>query len=311
MRPLIIIAGPTATGKSDLAIDLAEKLNGEIISADSMQIYKYMDIGTAKIDLASREKIRHYMIDEINPDQNFSVADYKTRADFYLNKIYGLKKVPILCGGTGFYINAVLKNIDFLEQEINLELRKKLFELDNIELKKRLFDIDPVAAENIHENNKKKIIRAIEFFYATNKKISEHNLLEKQKKSAYNDLFIILNLDRCELYKRINYRVDKMIEDGLINEVKNLLDMGYHKNLISMQGIGYKEIVLYLEKNISLEQAIDLIKKNSRNYAKRQVTWFKHQVNGIWLDKNKFSSNKEILDCVLDLAYKKFGKANI
>lgn len=301
MRPLIVIAGPTASGKSDLAIAIAQKLNTEIISADSMQIYKYMDIGTAKIDTLSRKKVKHYMIDEINPDQNFSVADYKTRANVYLNRIYELKKIPIVCGGTGFYINAILKNIDFVKQSIDLDLRKKLSALDNTELKKILLEMDPVSANNIHENNRKKIMRAIEFFYSTGKKMSEHNILEKQKKSIYNDMFIVLHLEREALYEKINYRVDKMFELGLIDEVKNLLDMGYDKNLTSMQGIGYKETVLYLEKKMSLAQTIDLIKKNTRNYAKRQITWFKYQVNGIWIDKNKFDSNNHLVNHVLKL----------
>ena len=306
MKPLIVIAGATATGKSDLALDLAKKLDTQIISADSMQVYKYMDIGTAKIDLETRKKIEHYMIDEVEPDENFSVADYKIKADYYLKKIYDLGKIPILCGGTGFYINAVLKNIDFVAAEKNLELEEKLSAMDIKFLRERLFEIDKKAFDLIEKNNKRKIVRAIEFFYETGKKISEHNEREKEKKCVYNVVFAVLNLKREVLYEKINLRTEKMIEMGLVDEVKNLL-VKYKKDLPSMQGIGYKEIILYLEEKISLAEAVDLIKKNTRHYAKRQITWFKHQANGIWIDKDDFKNNNDLVEYVLNICKEKFA----
>ena len=306
MKPLIVIAGATATGKSDLALDLAKKLDTQIISADSMQVYKYMDIGTAKIDLETRKKIEHYMIDEVEPDENFSVADYKIRAEYYLKKIYDLGKIPILCGGTGFYINAVLKNIDFVAAEKNLELEEKLSAMDIKFLRERLFEIDKKAFDLIEKNNKRKIVRAIEFFYETGKKISEHNEREKEKKCVYDVVFVVLNLKREVLYEKINLRTEKMIEMGLVDEVKNLF-VKYKKDLPSLQGIGYKEIILYLEGKISLAEAVDLIKKNTRHYAKRQITWFKHQANGIWIDKNDFKNNNDLVEYVLNICKEKFA----
>ena len=306
MKPLIVIAGATATGKSDLALDLAKKLDTQIISADSMQVYKYMNIGTAKIDLDVRKKIEHYMIDEVEPDENFSVADYKIKADYYLKKIYDLGKIPILCGGTGFYINAVLKDIDFVAAEKNLELKEKLSAMDIKFLREKLFEIDKKAFDLIEKNNKRKIIRAIEFFYETGKKISEHNEREKEKKCVYNVVFVVLNLKREVLYEKINLRTEKMIEMGLVDEVKNLF-FRYKKDLPSMQGIGYKEIILYLEGKISLAEAVDLIKKNTRHYAKRQITWFKHQANGIWIDKDDFKNNDDLVEYVLNICREKFA----
>ena len=306
MKPLIVIAGATATGKSDLALDLAKKLDTQIISADSMQVYKYMNIGTAKIDLETRKKIEHYMIDEVEPDENFSVADYKIKAEYYLKKIYDLGKIPILCGGTGFYINAVLKNIDFVAAEKNLELKEKLLAMDIKFLREKLFEIDKKAFDLIEKNNKRKIIRAIEFFYETGKKISEHNEREKEKKCVYDVVFVVLNLKREVLYERINLRTEKMIEMGLVHEVKNLF-VKYKKDLPSMQGIGYKEIILYLEEKINLAEAVELIKKNTRHYAKRQITWFKHQANGIWIDKDGFKNNSDLIDYVLNICRKKFA----
>ena len=306
MKPLIIIAGPTACGKTNLSLSLAKKLDTQIISADSMQIYKYMDIGTAKIDLETRKNIKHYMIDEIEPDKNFSVADYQTQVKKYLSLIYSKNKIPILCGGTGFYINAILHDNNFSNAHTDFAFRNELYNLTSNQLQKKLFEIDEQSAKSIHPNNKKRIIRAIEFFYQTGQKFSEHNNLQKQNEIKYKTLFVILNLPRDILYEKIEKRVDKMIELGLVDEVKKLLSMGYNKNLNSMQAIGYKEIILYLEKQISLDEAIALIKKNTRHYAKRQLTWFRHQTNGIWIDKINFKNENEICNYLFDICKKNF-----
>ena len=306
MKPLIIIAGPTACGKTNLSLSLAKKLDTQIISADSMQIYKYMDIGTAKIDLETRKNIKHYMIDEIEPDKNFSVADYQTQVKKYLSLIYSKNKIPILCGGTGFYINAILHDNNFSNAHTDFAFRNELYNLTSNQLQKKLFEIDEQSAKSIHPNNKKRIIRAIEFFYQTGQKFSEHNILQKQNEIKYKTLFVILNLPRDILYEKIEKRVDKMIELGLVDEVKKLLSMGYNKNLNSMQAIGYKEIILYLEKQISLDEAIALIKKNTRHYAKRQLTWFRHQTNGIWIDKINFKNENEICNYLFDICKKNF-----
>lgn len=306
MKPLIIITGPTACGKTDLSLELAKKLQTQIISADSMQIYRHMDIGTAKISPSQKKIVTHYMIDEIEPDEKFSAADYQQRAKKYLDKIYSQKKIPILCGGTGFYINTVLFDNNFVEKEPDFLFRSELYNLTDTQLHEKLLEIDPLSAKYIHKNNNKRVIRAIEFFYQTGQKFSEHNLIQKQNKIKYDVLFIILNLPRQILYEKIEQRVDKMIKLGLVNEVKKLVSAGYSKNLISMQAIGYKELIMYLEKQITFDDAVALIKKNTRHYAKRQITWFKHQTNGIWIDKNNFVNKNEIAEYVLNLIHKKF-----
>ena len=304
MKPLIIIAGPTACGKTDLSLTLAKKLDTQIISADSMQIYKYMDIGTAKI--FDTQNVVHYAIDEVLPTENFSVADYQFCAKKYLDKIYAQKKIPILCGGTGFYINAVLHDNNFSCGQVDFALRAKLFSQSDEYLFKKLSEIDPQSVKTIHQNDRKRIVRALEFFSQTGQKFSQHNELQKQNEIKYDTLFIILTLPRQILYEKIEARVDKMIELGLVNEVKKLLDIGCNKNSNSMQAIGYKEIIMYLDGQIDLAQAIELIKKNARHYAKRQLTWFKHQTNGIWIDKNNFKNETEIVNYVYNLCQKKF-----
>lgn len=306
MKPLVVITGPTASGKTNLSLLLAKKIGSQIICADSMQIYKYMDIGTAKIHSQERKIIKHYMIDEIEPDEDFSVAQYQAKAKKYLDIVYSNNSVPILCGGTGFYINAILYDNDFFNEHKDLSLRNELYNLTNKQLQEKLFEIDFESAKSIHPNDKKRMVRAIEFFYQNGQKISRHNSLQKKNVINYNTLFIILNLPRQILYEKIEERVDKMIEVGLVDEVEKLLDMGYDKNLNSMQAIGYKEIIMYLQKQISLDEAIKLIKKNTRHYAKRQLTWFRHQTNGIWIEKNDFANENEISDYVFDLYRKKF-----
>ncbi|WP_058485486.1 tRNA (adenosine(37)-N6)-dimethylallyltransferase MiaA [Defluviitalea phaphyphila] len=287
-KPLIVIAGPTASGKTKVSIELAKRINGEIISGDSMQVYKYMNIGTAKPTREEMEGIPHYLIDEIDPKEEFSVAIFKQKAKDYIKKIYDKNKIPILIGGTGFYIQSVVYDIDFTETNIDIEYRNSLQQLakknGNQYLHNMLFKVDPVSAKAIHPNNVKRVIRALEYYKQTNKPISEHNKEQKNKNSPYNTLFFCLTMNRKTLYKRINKRVDSMIEAGLVEEVENLLDRGYSPKLISMQGLGYKEIVWYLEGKISLEEAIYIIKRDTRHFAKRQLTWFRRQETPYWIN---------------------------
>ena len=305
-KSLIVIAGPTACGKTDTSVLLAKKINGEIISADSMQVYKYMDIGTAKIKEEETQGIKHYLIDEFYPDDDFSIAIFKEKATQYIKKIHSKGKIPILVGGTGFYINSVIYNNDFTQTKKDDTYRKELEQIainkGNDFLHNMLKDIDEKSAISIHKNNTKKVIRALEYYKLTGEKISTHNEKEKQKEKAYNTTFFVLNMDREKLYDRINLRVDLMIENGLVNEVKNLLDKGYKKELVSMQGIGYKEIVKYLEGEYSLSYAIEIIKRDTRHFAKRQLTWFKHQAeDAIWLNTNNFNDADMLSNYMKDI----------
>ena len=295
-KPLVVIAGPTACGKTDISIELAKRINGEIISADSMQVYKFMDIGTAKATKEEMQGIKHYLIDEFMPDEDFNVMIFQQKAKEYMEEIYSKGKIPIIAGGTGFYINAVVNDNEFTETEDDNVLRDKLYkdaqengaDYNHNKLKK----IDPEYAATVHANNIKRVARALEYFYLTGQKFSEHNAEEKKKTSPYNTSFIILNMDREKLYKRIDMRVDIMIKNGLIDEVKKLLDMGYDPGLVSMQGLGYKEIVPYITGEWSLEKAVDELKKRTRHFAKRQLTWFKRQTeNCLWVDLT--DGNKE------------------
>ncbi len=297
-------------GKTNLSIELAKKINGEIISADSMQVYKYMDIGTAKPTTEEMQGIPHHLIDILLPDETCSVAYYQEKCKECINKI-SETKLPIIVGGTGFYINAVINDNDFSESENDYEYRKELFDLaeekGNEFLHELLKKVDPESAEKIHFNNVKRVVRALEYFKQTGQKISEHNRQQKllnQLSSKYNLLFFTLNADRDKLYKKINLRADKMFQDGLINEVENLINLGYNKDLVSMRGLGYKEIAEYLEGKLSLDEATEALKQNTRRYAKRQITWFKNQCNGIWLDTDK-PDQPEMMDKIIFLAKEK------
>lgn len=295
-NPLIVIGGPTASGKTDLAIEVAKKINGEIVSADSMQVYKYMDIGTAKPTKFQMQGIKHYLIDEIYPDDEFNVAIFKSKAKEYIEQIYKLGKVPILVGGTGFYIQAVVNDNDFTDKEADTSYRDKLYEeareKGNQYLHDKLKQVDSVSAQKIHYNNVKRVIRALEFYEQTKMPISVHNDVEKQKVSPYKLKYILLDLDRQILYDKINLRVNKMIKDGLVDEVKSLLDRGYSENLVSMQGLGYKELVPFIKNEVSIEKAIEELKKRTRHFAKRQFTWFKHQCDGTWFDVSNLNIEK-------------------
>ncbi len=306
MKPkLIVIAGPTACGKTNIAIELAKKIDGEIISADSMQVYKYMDIGTAKPSKEEMQGIKHYLIDELFPDEEFSVATFQHMAKKYLTDIYNKGKIPIVAGGTGFYINALVKDNNFSSDEIDLEYREKLFNIANEKgneyLHSLLKEIDIRSYENIHFNNVKRVVRALEYYKITGEKISTHNEKEKTKESIYDTTFIILNMDRNLLYERIDLRVNKMLENGLVSEVKRLLDMGYSENLVSMKGLGYKELIPYIKGEVSLDEAISILKRDTRHFAKRQLTWFRNQSNSYskWINVDEFTNNCIIVDIII------------
>lgn len=290
--PLIILTGPTAAGKTRLSIELAKAVNGEIISADSMQVYKYMDIGSAKIKPEEMCGIKHYLVDILEPTQDFNVVLFQKYAKEAITEIYSKGKIPILVGGTGFYIQAVLYDIDFTQNDEDTALREELEELAAKNGAQYLHDMlkecDPEAAKAIHANNIKRVIRAIEFNRQTGKLISEHNEHESAKESPYAFCYFVLTDEREKLYKNIDKRVDIMLEDGLVDEVKKLVHMGCKRDSTAMQGLGYKEIISYLQNEITLEEAIYLIKRDTRHFAKRQLTWFRREKNVTWVGKDKF-----------------------
>lgn len=298
-KPIVVLTGPTAVGKTELSIQLAKVIGGEIISADSMQVYKHMDVGSAKITPEEMDGIRHYLVDELEPFDEFHVVKFQEYAQKYLNEIYAHGKIPIIAGGTGFYIQALLNDIDFTEQESDSAYRKELEALaeehGNQYLHDRLKEVDPESAEAIHPNNRKRVIRALEFYQETGRKISEHNAKEQMRTSPYNFAYFVLNDERSHLYKRIDARVDKMIEDGLEAEVRRLKEMGCTKDMVAMQGIGYKEMLSYLDGSYSLEEAVYIIKRETRHFAKRQITWFKRERDVIWLNKNEFDYKNEAI----------------
>ena len=291
-KPMIILTGPTAVGKSALSVELAKKINGAVISADSMQVYRHMDIGSAKITPEEMQGVTHYMIDELEPDEEFHVVRFVTMAKEYLKEIYADGKIPIIAGGTGFYIQALLYDIDFTEQQCDETYRRQLEDLAKEHgaeyLHGILREVDPASAEAIHANNIKRVIRALEFYHLSGKKISEHNETERQKQSPYNFAYFVLTDERAKLYERIDRRVDAMIEAGLVEEVKKLKSMGCSREMVSMQGLGYKEILAYLDGGCTLEEAVYIIKRETRHFAKRQLTWFKRERDVIWLDKQAF-----------------------
>ena len=291
-KPMIILTGPTAVGKSALSVELAKKINGAVISADSMQVYRHMDIGSAKITPEEMQGVTHYMIDELEPDEEFHVVRFVTMAKEYLKEIYADGKIPIIAGGTGFYIQALLYDIDFTEQQCDETYRRQLEDLAREHgaeyLHGILREVDPASAEAIHANNIKRVIRALEFYQLSGKKISEHNETERQKQSPYNFAYFVLTDERAKLYERIDRRVDAMIEAGLVEEVKKLKSKGCSREMVSMQGLGYKEILAYLDGGCTLEEAVYIIKRETRHFAKRQLTWFKRERDVIWLDKQAF-----------------------
>lgn len=298
-KPLIILTGPTAVGKTKASIGLAKAIGGEIISADSMQVYRHMDIGSAKITKEEMADVPHYLIDVLEPEEEFHVVRFQQMAKAAMTDIYSRGKIPIIVGGTGFYIQALLYDIDFTENEGDSVYREKLEALAKEKgaayLHGQLAMVDPKSAEEIHANNIKRVIRALEFYRQTGQKISEHNERERQKESPYQFCYFVLNDRRECLYERIDQRVDQMIRNGLVQEVQALKERGCTKQMVSMQGLGYKEIFSYLEGDCSLEEAVYIIKRDTRHFAKRQLTWFKRERDVIWVQKDALNYDDEKL----------------
>lgn len=309
-RPFVVLAGPTAVGKSELSIELAKRIGGAVISADSIQVYKYMDIGSAKITKEEMQGVDHYLVDEFLPDEEFHVVKFQQYAKKYMEEIYQKGQIPILVGGTGFYIQAILKDIDFSEQESDEayrhEMEKLAAEKGAEYLHEMLRKVDEKSAKEIHANNVKRVIRALEYYHLSGQKISEHNEKERQKQSPYNFAYFVLNDDREKIYEKIDRRVELMLDHGLVDEVRHLKEMGYGKELVSMQGLGYKEILSYLDGEISYEEAVYILKRDTRHFAKRQLTWFKRESDVIWVNKPDFSyNNGEILNFMEEILKEK------
>lgn len=304
--PLVVLTGPTAVGKSDLSIELCHAINGAVISADSMQVYKHMDIGSAKIMPEEMDGIDHYLIDCLEPEEAFNIVRFQEMAKEALKQIYAQGKIPVVVGGTGFYIQSLLYDIAFSDEcensQIREELEREAEEIGAHAMHEKLKSIDPISYETIHENNLKRVIRAIEYYKINHEPISKHNQTEREKESVYQSAYFVLNDDRAVLYDRIDRRVDLMIEQGLVEEVAALKSRGCTRDMISMQGLGYKEILDYLNGECSLERAIYLIKRDSRHFAKRQITWFKREKDVIWVDKQAFDRDDDkILAYILEV----------
>lgn len=303
-KPFVVLAGPTAVGKTELSISLAKKLDAEIISADSMQVYRQMNIGSAKITREEMQGIPHHLIDVLDPDEEFHVVRFQEMAKKAMEEIYARGRLPLLVGGTGFYIQALLYDIDFQDAGENEEIRSSLLkearEKGNQVLHDRLRQVDEASALAIHPNNVKRVIRALEFYLTTGRQISRHNAEQKKRQSPYDFRYIVLHARREELYRRIDLRVDRMVEAGLVEEVRALRDQGYTKEMVSMQGLGYKEILDYLEGNSSLSEAVYRIKRDTRHFAKRQLTWFRREPDVIWVDKTELGYREDaVLEQVL------------
>ena len=308
-KPLVVLTGPTAVGKTKASIGLAKAIGGEIISADSMQVYEYMDIGSAKIRPEEMQGIPHYLVDELKPWDEFHVVRFQQMAKKAMEQIYANGHIPIIVGGTGFYIQALLYDIDFTSTSQDDNYRQ---DLENLAKEKgasylhhELQKVDKESAEAIHPNNIKRVIRALEYFQSTGQKFSDHNKEERQKGSPYNFLYLVLTMNRKVLYERIDKRVDQMMEEGLVKEVKQLLDAGYSRNLVSMQGLGYKEIASALFKECTMEEAVYRLKRDTRHFAKRQMTWFRRERDVAMINKDNFSNNHEIVNYIMKLAVEK------
>ena len=305
-KPLVVLAGPTAVGKTRLSIHLAQALNGEVISADSMQVYRHMDIGSAKITPEEMGQIPHHLIDVLDPEEDFHVVRFQQMAKQALLDIWGRGRVPLLVGGTGFYIQAVVRDISFGEERdsengYRQELESLAKQKGALWLHEKLAAVDPEAARQIHPNNQKRVLRALEYYHDTGNLISDHNREQQAKASAYNCAYFVLNDDRTLLYQRIENRVDRMMADGLLKEVKALQERGCTRDMVSMQGLGYQEILAYLEGEYSLEEAVRRIKRDTRHFAKRQLTWFKREKEVIWVHRKDFDDQEErMLEYMLD-----------
>lgn len=309
-KPLVVLTGATAVGKTKASIGLAKAIGGEIISADSMQIYRHMDIGSAKIRPEEMCGVVHHLIDVLEPQEEFHVVKFQKLAKEAMEEIYSRGHIPIIAGGTGFYIQALLYDIDFTkstqDETFREELSNYVKEHGAEALHEKLRQVDPKAAEDIHANNVKRVIRALEFYEQTGKRMSEHNETERKKESPYQFVYFVLNDDRECLYTRINQRVDQMLDDGLVEEVRYLKEQGYTEDLVSMQGLGYKEILDYLDGDCTLEEAVYKIKRDTRHFAKRQITWFKREKDVVWVDKKRFHYEEQlILNYMLDVLKKR------
>ena len=309
-QPLIVLTGPTAVGKTSLSISLAKAVNGEIISADSMQVYKKMDIGSAKIRSEEMQGIPHYLVDVLEPEEEFHIVKFQQMAKKAMEDIYSRGKVPILVGGTGFYIQAVTKDIDFTEAQQENDYRKELEVLAEEKGGEHLHDmlrkVDPVSADAIHAHNVKRVIRALEFYHQNGSPISAHNEEQKQHESPYNLAYFVPNMPRELLYERIDLRVDQMMKEGLLEEVTRLKNEGCHRGMVSMQGLGYKEILAFLDGEYPLEEAVRVLKRDTRHFAKRQLTWFRREQEVIWVNKDQFAYQEDkILDYMLEICRKK------
>ena len=309
-KPLIVLTGPTAVGKTKLSIALAKAVNGEIISADSMQVYRYMDVGSAKITPDEMDGVPHHLVDVLDPTEDFNIVLFQQLAKKSMEEIYSKGRIPILVGGTGFYIQALTRDIDFTQSEQDDSYRKELealaAEKGNTFLHDMLTSVDPKSAEDIHENNVKRVIRALEFYKQNGTRISEHNEEQKEHVSPYNLAYFVLNAPRPLLYERIDARVDEMLKNGLVEEVKNLQRMGCHREMVSMQGLGYKEILSWLGGEYPYEEAIRILKRDTRHFAKRQLTWFRREGEVTWVDKDKFDYNdSQILTYMLSVCREK------
>lgn len=300
---ICILAGPTAVGKTNISLALARNLCGEIISADSAQVYRYMDIGTAKLRKDEMQGIKHFMIDEVNPDDDFTVALFRERAEAYIKDINDRGKLPVITGGTGLYINSLLDNLDFTESICDEGFRKEMQELaeskGNEHVHSLLAEADPISYKKLHPNDLRRAIRALEVYRHTGKPISYFQEESKKLPSKYEYAYIMLTMDRAKLYDRIEKRVDLMMEQGLVEEVEGLLKMGYSKSLVSMQALGYKEIISYLEGAITKEEAVRIIKRDTRHYAKRQLTWFRRDPRIFWVDIDDFYKNEIMLENII------------
>ena len=309
-KNLIIIGGPTACGKTGYSIRLAKEIGGEIISADSMQIYRGMDIGTAKVTAEEAQGIPHYLIDELEPDEEYHVMLFQQKAKAYMEQIWAKGKTPIVVGGTGFYINALLYDNTFTETAQDASFREECYRLAEEAgpevLYERLLQIDPEYAKTTHANNIKRVTRALEYHHLTGERLSVHNAVQKEKETPYQAAVLLLTMEREKLYARIEARIDEMMAQGLLEEVAGLLEKGYGAELVSMQGIGYKEFMPYFRGECTLEEAVTQLKTNTRRFAKRQMTWFRRQIDGLWIDMSEKTPEEALAE---GLAY--IGKCGI
>ena len=305
-KPCIVLSGPTASGKTSLSVALSKALNGSVISADSMQVYRGLDIGSAKIRPEEMEGIPHYLIDVLEPEEEFNVVRFQQMAGAAMDEIYQAGRIPVVVGGTGFYIQALLKGVDFTETDgpspFREELERLAAERGPEYLHQMLARHDPQSAEAIHPHNVRRVIRALEYCLETGRPISAHNAAQQEKERLYRCAWFVLNDDRARLYERIEQRVDRMMEQGLLEEVRKLYRRGLTEEHGSMKGLGYKELLRYLKGECTLEEAVRTIKRDTRHFAKRQITWFKREKDVIWLNLPDFQYNQQaILEYMLSV----------